>query len=308
MIGTLNEGALHAQLKDWYRRPGDRLEEKVAGYVIDLVRGELLVEIQTGGFAPLRRKLDRLTELGTVRLVVPVALTRRIIRLSAGGEVLSARRSPQRGRLEDVFARLVSIPALLYRPTFELEVVLTHQDELRAQGGARAFRRRGWAVVGRSLSAVEGSVRIAGPEDAARLLPAGLPELFDTSELAEAMRAHRRLAQQAAYCLRALGALEPVGKRGGSVLYALAEPGSKRMSTSARPAAVRREAASVSVTNARDVPPRRRTLGSTPAGAKRRGGRAAPAESSPPRQPGEDAAGRRRHPAAERAAASLHCL
>jgi hypothetical protein len=308
MIGTLNEGALHAQLKDWYRRPGDQLEEKVAGYVIDLVRGELLVEIQTGGLAPLRRKLDRLTELGSVRLVVPVALTRRIVRLSADGEVLSARRSPQRGRLEDVFARLVSIPALLCRPTFELEVVLTHQDELRAQGGARAFRRRGWAVVGRSLSSVEGSVRIAGPEEAARLLPAGLPELFDTSELAEAMSAHRRLAQQTAYCLRALGALEPVGKRGGSVLYALAEPGSKRASTSARPAAVR-ETASAPVANPTDVPPGRRERGAKPgASVGRRGGRTAPAESPPPAPAGR---GRRRQTpisAAERAAAALHCL
>ena len=54
-IGTLNEGALHAQLKDWYRRPGDRIERVVDGFVVDLVRAELLVEIQTGGFAPLRR-------------------------------------------------------------------------------------------------------------------------------------------------------------------------------------------------------------------------------------------------------------
>jgi hypothetical protein len=219
MIGTLNEGALHAQLKDWYRRPGDWLEQRVEGYVIDLVRGDLLVEIQTGGFAPLRRKLDALTELGPVRLVAPVALTRRVIRLAPDGEVVSARRSPRRGCLEDVFARLVSFPALLCRPTFELEVVLTHQDELRAQGIARAYRRRGWAVVGRKLASVEGTVRIACPADAARLLPDGLPEQFDTAELAEAAGVSRRLAQQMSYCLRAMGALEPVGKRRGAIVH-----------------------------------------------------------------------------------------
>jgi hypothetical protein len=222
MIGTLNEGALHAQLKDWYRRPGDRLEQRVEGYVIDLVRGDLLVEIQTGGFAPLRRKLDVLTQLGPVRLVAPVAVTRRVIRLTADGEVLSTRRSPRRGCLEDVFARLVSFPALLCRPTFELEVVLTHQDELRAQGVARAYRRRGWAVVGRKLASVEGTVRIAGPTAAARLLPAGLPDEFDTAELAVAAGVSRRLAQQMTYCLRAMGALEPVGKRRGAVLHSAA--------------------------------------------------------------------------------------
>jgi hypothetical protein len=37
-IGTLNEGALHAQLKEWYRRPGDLLEQVTGGFVVDLVR------------------------------------------------------------------------------------------------------------------------------------------------------------------------------------------------------------------------------------------------------------------------------
>src|SRR5947207_15754609 len=37
-IGTLNEGALHAQLKNWYQRPGDRIERVVDGFVVDLVR------------------------------------------------------------------------------------------------------------------------------------------------------------------------------------------------------------------------------------------------------------------------------
>jgi hypothetical protein len=112
-IGTLNEGVLHAQLKDWYKRPGDRIEQVVGGFVVDLVRGDLLVEIQTGSFTPLRRKLELLTRQQRVRLVAPLPLVHRIIRLSDEGELLSARRSPRRGRVEDIFNRLVSIPSLL---------------------------------------------------------------------------------------------------------------------------------------------------------------------------------------------------
>ena len=103
MIGMLREGALHAQLKEWYRQPGDRLEAPVSKYVVDLVRDDLLVEIQTGGFAPLRAKLDALTREHRVRLVAPVALERRIPRLSVDGEVLSraslAAPGEDRGRL-----------------------------------------------------------------------------------------------------------------------------------------------------------------------------------------------------------------
>lgn len=143
MIGTLNEGLLHSQLKAWYRCHGDLLEQRVDGYVIDVVRGRTLVEIQTGGFAPLRRKLERLLDGHRVRLVAPVPVTKRIVRLSPDGEVLSARRSPLRGRPLDVFARLVSLPTLLAHERFELELLLTHQEEHRRHEPGRAFRRRG---------------------------------------------------------------------------------------------------------------------------------------------------------------------
>jgi hypothetical protein len=218
-IGTLNEGALHAQLKDWYRRPGDRVEVVVDDFVVDLVRGDLLVEIQTGSFAPLRRKLELLLPRHRVRLVAPVPLARRIIRLSDQGELLSARRSPRRGRLEDVFSRLVSIASLLCCQEFELEVLLTQQDELRVYRPGQAYRRHGWVVVGRRLVSVERRVRIACPDDAAGLLPPGLAERFDSAQLAEAAGIERRLAQQVTYCLRAMGVLQAAGKRGNTVIH-----------------------------------------------------------------------------------------
>ena len=221
MIGTLNEGALHAQLKEWYRLPGDLLEQRVGGYVIDLVRGEQLVEFQTGGFAPLRKKLAALADEHRVRLVAPVAVDRRIVRVSDDGEIISSRRSPRHGCLHDIFDRLVSIPGLLAHPNFELEVLLTKQDELRMFKPGRAYRRHGWVVVGRSLGSVEESVVISSLEDVARLLPA-LAGTFDTAELAAGSCIDRRLAQRMAYCLRALGVIEPVGKRRGAILYALA--------------------------------------------------------------------------------------
>jgi hypothetical protein len=221
-IGTLNEGALHAQLKDWYRRPGDRLEQLVDGFVVDLVRSSLLVEIQTGSFAPLRRKLERLTQGHRVRLVAPVPLVRTIVRLSDEGELLSTRRSPRRGRVEDIFNRLVSIPALLCDPQFELELLLTHQDELRVHRHGKAFRRRGWVVAGRRLVSVEDRVPVTCPEDAARLLPRNLPTLFDTAQLADAAAIERRLAQQITYCLRAMGVLHTAGKRGNAIVHRLA--------------------------------------------------------------------------------------
>jgi len=66
-IGLLNEKPLHASLKQWYARPGDRFEVPVDGFVIDIVRRresegseDLLIEIQTRNLAAINSKLIRL--------------------------------------------------------------------------------------------------------------------------------------------------------------------------------------------------------------------------------------------------------
>ena len=54
LIGTLGEKSLHAELKQWYMQPGDLLEEMVDGFHIDIVRGKLLIEIQTTNFSSIK--------------------------------------------------------------------------------------------------------------------------------------------------------------------------------------------------------------------------------------------------------------
>ena len=139
--------------------------------------------------------------------------------LSDEGELLSARRAPRRGRAEDIFNRLVSIPSLLCHSHFGLELLLIHQDELRVYRQGKAFRRHGWVVAGRRLVSVEQRLRITSPDDTARLLPPSLPEAFDTAQLAEAAAIERRLAQQMTYCLRALGVLQTTSKRGNAIVH-----------------------------------------------------------------------------------------
>ena len=72
-IGTLNEKSLHAALKQWYARPDDLIEVSVDGFTVDIVRGDLLIEIQTRNLSAIKRKLMTLVEQHPVRLVYPVA-------------------------------------------------------------------------------------------------------------------------------------------------------------------------------------------------------------------------------------------
>lgn len=222
-IGTLNEKPLHAALKTWYAQPGDQVEVEMGGFIIDIVRKDTLIEIQTAGFASIKQKLITLTAQHPVRLVYPVAREKWIIKLGGDGHSqLSRRKSPKKGTIEEVFRELVSFPRLLAHPNFSLEVILIQEEELRRYDRKRSWRRRGWITHERRLLRIEERRRFETPADLGTLLPRSLAEPFTTSDLAAALGKPRRLAQTMAYCLREMGVIAPQGKRRNAILYARA--------------------------------------------------------------------------------------
>lgn len=221
-IGVLREKPLHAALKEWYQQPGDLVEHPVDGYVIDLVRGDLLIEIQTSGLAGMKKKVAKLLAEGhPVRIVHPIAVDRTIVKVEDDGTILSRRLSPKHGVVSDVFTQLVSFPDLLVGTDLEVEVVLTVEDEYRTHSPGKAWRRKGWVVHERHLNEVIDSVTLATGIDLLGLLPANLPEPFTTSDLARGLQRPMRNAQQMAYCLRHAGLVEPTGKQGNAIEYRL---------------------------------------------------------------------------------------
>jgi hypothetical protein len=223
-IGTLNEKPLHAALKAWYVQPGDQFEVSVDGFVIDIVRGDLLVEIQTGNFSSIKRKMRTLVADHPVRLVYPIAREKWIVRLAkdGSGDVLGRRKSPKRGALEHLFGELVRLPRLLASPNFALEVLLTQEEEIRRYDGRRAWRRRGWVIQERRLLDVVDRRLFETPDDLAVFVPLDLAEPWTTADLAAAIGQPRWLARKVAYCLRKMGVVEAVGKQGNAILYARA--------------------------------------------------------------------------------------
>jgi hypothetical protein len=151
-IGTLGENSLHAALKAAIAQPGDRFEVPVDGYVIDIVRGDQLIEIQTANFAAMKRKLAKLTRKHRVHLVHPIAAEKWIVKYGPDGETwLDRRRSPRHGTVFDVFRELVSFPHLLRDGSLTLEVLLTHEEEIRVNDGRGSWRRQGWSIADRVL-------------------------------------------------------------------------------------------------------------------------------------------------------------
>ncbi|MGC9320562.1 MAG: hypothetical protein ACP5KN_21185 [Armatimonadota bacterium] len=222
-IGVLNEQPLHAALKQWYAQPEGLVEVTVDGFVVDVLRDDLLIEIQVGNFSSIKQKMRRLTEHHPVRLVYPIPREKWLIKMPRRkGGAVERRKSPKRGRVEEVFKELVSFPALLSRDTFSLEVVFTWEEELRHHDPSE-WRNRGWVTDERRLLDVVGRHLFERPEDMLAVLPKALPEQFTTADLAEAMDGPRWLAQKMAYCLRKMGGVMQVGKRGRSKLYVIGQ-------------------------------------------------------------------------------------
>lgn len=223
-IGSLNESPLHAALKRHVAPPGSRLEVVVDGYVVDVVADGMLLEVQTGNFGAMRAKLGALLPTHRLRLVLPIASRRWIVKRHPDGS-LNRRRSPKRGSEHHLFAELVAVPTLMAHPNFEVEVILTEEHEFRRHQPGKAWRRRGWVTERRELVSVVGRRLFREPADLLELLPAGLPHEFTTADIAAAAHQPRRWAQQAAYCLIALDLVERVGKRGNAYVYRFSSTG-----------------------------------------------------------------------------------
>lgn len=224
-IGTLNESSLHKDLKHWYQEPGDQVEVPVDGYIIDIKRGELLIEIQSGNLSKVRGKIAKLIQEYPLRLLLPIPKEKWIVRLGEDGtKHISRRKSPKRGSYLDLFSELVSIPSLILEENFSMEVILTQEEEVRQHEQGRAWRRKGWVTRERRLLEVIDQRCFSTKEDLANFISPQIPDPFTTADLVENLSVKPRLAQQMAYCLRKLGAIKAMGKRGNFKLYTREEP------------------------------------------------------------------------------------
>lgn len=213
-IGTLNEGSLHAALKADYARPGDRFEVPLDGFVIDIRRADQLIEIQTGSFGAMGRKLDHLLAEHRILVVHPIAVETFIEKPGA-----SRRRSPKRRSVHHLFDELVSIPTLLDHPNLILEVVLVSVTDVRADDPTARRGRGGFRTTDRVLREIVDRHRFCDPTDLLDLVPDALPVEFTTVELARDAGISRDLAQKMAYCLRSLGLFHERGRTKAGIEY-----------------------------------------------------------------------------------------
>lgn len=215
----MTEYSLHSEIKDWYMVSGDELEVKVEDFIVDVVRGKLLIEIQTRNFSAAKKKLVKLLLNNKVRLVYPIAKLKWIVHVSSSGEFVKRRKSPKKGKLTDLFDELVHTPSLINDRNFSLEVLLIEEEELRCNDGKGSWRRRGVSVRDRKLLNVFDKIVFKDSQDFLNFLPKELDGYFTNRVLASKLGISIRLAQKITYCLRKMGTISIAGKKGNELLF-----------------------------------------------------------------------------------------
>ena len=224
-IGTLGEKSLHRDLKNLYQPDPTRHEVRVGRLIADAQDPEEgVVEVQTGHFFALKKRLPIYLQAGRVRLVCPVAERKWLCWLDPEtGEVLSRRRSPKRGTPLDLSRELVHILPFLREKNLVFSFIMLEVEEYRLQNGWGRDGKRGSTRYERKLLQVIDRRDVSTPEGWASLLPA-LPPVFTAKEL---QKAARLSPAGASACLRVwqqAGALERGENRGRAYTYRIASP------------------------------------------------------------------------------------
>jgi hypothetical protein len=214
------ESSLHSSLKKWYFLEGDRLEANVNDFIVDIVRGDLLIEIQTANFSAIESKLRCLLRDHKVRLVHPIPKTKWIVHKSMPkGEIIGRRRSPKRGSIYDLFGELIRIPDLFSTNNLSVEVLMIELEEVWCNDGRGSWRRKGASVEDRKLISVSESVMFENKTDFLRVMPKDLPNPFSNRDLAENLRMPISQSRKMTYSLRKIGTIEHAGRNGRQMQF-----------------------------------------------------------------------------------------
>ena len=215
----MTEYSLHSELKDWYMASGDELEVTVEDFRVDILRGKLLIEIQTGNFSAIKQKLIKLLLNNKVRLVYPIAKSKWIVHVYRLGEFVRRRKSPKKGELIDLFHELVHAPCLIKDKNFSLEILLIEEEEVRCSDDGGSWRRRGGSVKDRKLVNVFDRIVFRDSRDYMELLQKELHGYFTNKALALKLGISIKLSRKITYCLRKMGAISVVDKKSNELLF-----------------------------------------------------------------------------------------
>ncbi len=226
-IGTYGEKTIHAVLKRYFEPYSDSHEQKIGGFVADIVGEDGIIEIQTAGFEKLRKKLEAFLSVSKVTVVYPIPRNKWIISIDPEtGEQGKRRRSPRKGTPADVFPELYKIKPFLGNENFRLCIVMLDVDEYRAppeKSGLKRGRRRGYVRYDRIPRELAEEIYLGGENGWGYFIPQDLPEEFTSYDFGKLSGTGQKYGSFMLNILTDIGAVKRIGRKGRSYLYRLSD-------------------------------------------------------------------------------------
>ena len=212
-IGTYQEKTLHKVIKNYYEPNPIYQEIKVDGYICDIVRDDIIIEVQTRSLNKLVKKLEVILNKRKVKVVYPIPHIKYLSWID-NGEIVSTRKSPKVGSIYDIAKELYRIKWFLNNPNFELTILLIDLIEYRNLDGYSKDRKRGSSRYDRVPSELFNEITIS---DYRMFVP--FDEKFTSKEYAKKTKQNLSRAQTLLTILKYLGVVEVVGKESRYNVY-----------------------------------------------------------------------------------------
>ena len=245
-IGVLREKRLHAAIKLYlcpdeacHERPvadllsdGEEPSAKKRRMVADILVDGHILEVQTGGFFPLKEKVAWYLTHTPCRVTVihPIPAVKYLSWINPeDGSIISRNKSPKRGRVKDVAKELYWVSEFIGDPRFSLRLLLIELEEYRMADGWGRDGKRGSNRYERFPTALLGDVTLTTSADyGAYFLPdfltipdqEGNYPIFTAAEYAKATGIRGRATYGVIHLLEKLGLVgENDEKMGRSKTY-----------------------------------------------------------------------------------------
>ncbi|MBQ8407803.1 MAG: hypothetical protein IJY39_02950 [Clostridia bacterium] len=246
-IGTLGEKQMHAAIKRFICPDEskheilidgsagcieracdgeDNKKQKKRRFVADVLDGNTIYEIQTGGFSPLRDKIAWILENTTYNVMVihPIAETKWVSTINnKTGSIENRKKSPLKGRVEDIASELYFFRDFIASPRFSLVILMMEGEQYKKNmqtDGRKRPRYRKYELIPISLLR---AYIFKGVEDYKLFLPEGLPNPFCVKNYSEKTKIRGMDAYSIVKTLMHLGLVEEHGNLGKAAAYKICD-------------------------------------------------------------------------------------
>ena len=230
-IGTYSEKRLHKILKYYFcpspschevridkngqaviRDGGEcAAESGRGGYIADIFDNGHIIEIQTGGFYPMKNKIRFYLENTDYKITVvhPLAAIKWVSWINTeDGSVSKRSKSPKKCGASDILPELYWLSDFLKNDRLSFKILLVELDEFRLLNGWSYDKKRGSERYERVPVQLCDIVDFKAPDFVKFVVPQGLPQQFVSKELSNATKLKGRKLSYALKLLCDSGAIK----------------------------------------------------------------------------------------------------